>query len=52
MMIFIANAKALRQSGGLDVEELDIQALFEAAAADEDGEPDLMEELEAGLDGE
>lgn len=52
MMIFIANARAMPRSGGLDVEELDVQTLFEAALAEEDAEPDMIEMLEAGLDEE
>ena len=53
MMIFIANAKSLQPGyKALDVEELDIEALFSAALEEEgnvsDG-PDFMEQLGAGL---
>ena len=54
MMIFIANAKSLQPGyRAMDIEELDIDALF-SAALEEDGNEnegtDLMDQLENGLD--
>lgn len=54
MMIFIANAKSLQPGHrALDVEELDIDALFSAALEEEgngDGLPNYMRQLQDGLD--